>query len=241
MKPFVFLDAETTGFAKNDLIELGLLTEDMEEPWVIRCKPVFPIELGAMAKNHITPAMLINEPRFLEHPDYERIRSLIESHTVVAHNAKYDVDVLEKQGIHILKSDTVDTKRLALKLYPDLEEHSLQYLRYALDANVVGAVPHSAGGDVLVLRALFNKLVRKVMQDQKMIRSEAHDVLQELCDTPTILHRVPKRFKKHADVPFVEVNRIDRAYIEWMHREIPSMDDVDLVHTVQYYYRRRTG
>lgn len=241
-KPLVYIDTETTGIENGRLIELAYLTDEMEEPHVVRVKPPIPITVDAMSVHHITPAMLVGSPAFSDHPDAEEIRHLVESSQLVAHNAEYDVGVLEREGFWLDLDDAICTKQVARRLYPELPRHSLQFLRYALEANVPGAVPHTAAGDVLVLRSVFQRLVNRIMEDQGTDREGAIAAMRALKDAPILLVAVPPRFKKHAGEPFVEVNKIDRGYIEWMFKELEGgkIDDPDLAHTIDHYFKRRT-
>lgn len=241
IRPLLAADTETTSLEDGRLIELGFMRESEKEPHVVRCRPIYPIDVDAMATHHITSSMLINEPQFQEHPDYMEIRKLFEESQVIAHNSDFDMAVLKREGFCINLEDAICTKRLAARLHPEFPKHSLQYLRYALQVNVGDVTPHTARGDVLVLMAVFEKLLGKLMTDRKLTREEAIKAALRMRDEPILLTHLPKRFKKHAGEPFVEVNRNDRDYIEWMFKEIPNMDDQDLIHTVEYYTKRRTA
>lgn len=154
----IFLDSETTGLKDSRLIELGYQLHGATVPTVIRCKPPIPIELGAMAVHHITPKMLKGEEVFVDRADYKDIKELFEhSDTVaIAHHAMFDIGVLEREGIRI--HSYIDTKEVAKELYPKAECHQLQYLRYMLGCEVTGDA-HSAGGDVAVLKAVWEALI----------------------------------------------------------------------------------
>lgn len=240
-RPIYFVDTETTGIKGGRLIDLAVLGEDWEEPRVMRVKPLGTIDFEAMSVHHITPAMLINEPTLHEHPDYMEFREYVEEGQLVAHRADFDMGVLRREGFRVNIEDAICTKKLTMRLHPDFTNTHLQYLRYALEANVLDAAPHTARGDVLVLRSVFNKLIGEVMADQKKSREEAIKAVLRMQGEPFLLTYIPDRFKKHAGKPFVHVNRIDREYIEWMYREIPNMgNDQELIHTVTHYFKRRS-
>lgn len=152
----LFIDTETTGLKNSRLIELGYLLNDGLVT-IVRCKPPIPIELGAMAVHHITTKMLKGEVAFAERTDYKNIKELFEHRdtVVVAHHALFDIGVLEREDIRIQRY--VDTKEVAKALYPKAECHQLQYLRYMLGCEVEGDA-HSAGGDVAVLQAVWERL-----------------------------------------------------------------------------------
>lgn len=158
MKPLLFLDCETTGLDGSRLVELAWATEDAPIQ-SLRVKPPVPIELEATVVNHITNRMVESLCTFEEHPSYKEIKDLIEASTVVAHNASFDIGVLNREGIY--PTHFIDTKRLATYTHPEIKKQNLQYLRYALDLDVE-AQAHSAEGDVKVLKTLFYVLSQKL-------------------------------------------------------------------------------
>lgn len=145
----IFLDTETTGLIEPALVELAY------NGVTLRCKPRKAIEVGASVVNGITNEDVAHLPLFRDMPEYATIKQQLENNTVVAHNAKYDVGVLNSEGI--FPTDVVCTKELARKLLPLEQSHSLQYLRYSLNLQVKG-IAHTASGDVAVLRALWERL-----------------------------------------------------------------------------------
>lgn len=158
MKPLLFLDCETTGLDGSRLVELAW-SEEHTPVQSLRVKPPVPIEIEASAVNHISNRMVESLCSFQEHPSYQEIKDLIEASTVVAHNAHFDIGVLNREGIY--PTHFIDTKRLATYTHPEIKKQNLQYLRYALDLEVE-AQAHSATGDVHVLMALFYVLSQKL-------------------------------------------------------------------------------
>lgn len=153
----IFLDTETTGIAGARLVELAYQVQGAPAPVVLRCKPPVPIEVDASVINGISNkdvAMLLT---FQEMPAYAEIKETLENAIIVGHNVQYDVDVLEREGIHIKPENMRCTKELARKLVPESPKHNMQYLRYFLDLDVE-ATAHTAVGDILVLEALWNHL-----------------------------------------------------------------------------------
>lgn len=164
----IFLDTETTGIKDGRLVELamnhgGLMAE-------IRVLPPEEISFEAMAVHHITEKMVADLPKFLDHKDYELIRSEIENNVVVAHNAPFDIGVLNREGINVNRF--IDTQVLAKKVFPHIGKYSLQYLRYWLGIEVE-VVSHSASGDVTVLMAVWDKLLEQFMKDWNCSEQEA--------------------------------------------------------------------
>jgi DNA polymerase III epsilon subunit-like protein len=149
----VFFDTETTGLNKSRLIELAYSVDGAMT--VLRCKPPIEIEMEARAIHHIDPEDLEDLLPFEERPDYQTIKELFESNIVVAHNAEFDIGVLNREGI--FPTDIMCSKKRAKEVWPSLKSYSLQYLRHSLQMRLA-SVAHSAAGDVEVLIALWKKL-----------------------------------------------------------------------------------
>lgn len=172
MPPLVYLDTETTGLGKCVLVELSFAVvnefggERMLE--TILVKPTQPISIDAMAVHNITEEEVADLPTFREHPDYQRILDTIETGLVIAHNAPFDIGVLEREGIKV--GSYIDTQQLAKTLLPDASRHTLQYLRHYLKVNVPKdqGNPHTSAGDVRVLMAVFEKLAQQVAFDHHL-------------------------------------------------------------------------
>lgn len=154
----IFLDTETTGIDRCRMIELAYRNtkSKVSAPVSIRVKPPIPIEIGAMAVNHITEKMVAKLKPFNEHRQYSAIKKELESSTIVAHNALFDLGVLDREGIDI--TDYICTKEMAIATYPKADQYKLQYLRYYLGLEIEGSA-HTADGDIAVLEALFNRMV----------------------------------------------------------------------------------
>jgi len=164
---FIFLDTETTGIEKCRMIELGYRAVG-GEPVSLRVKPPVPITIGAMAVNHITEKMVAKLKPFNKRPDYKAIKEELEAGIIIAHNAPFDLGVLDREGIDIV--DYIDTKEMAKKMYPRAEKHSLQYLRYFLELEIEGEA-HSAEGDIAVLEAVFMKMIEHGASPDAFIRN----------------------------------------------------------------------
>jgi len=156
----IFLDTETTGIAGARLVELAYQVQGAPAPVVLRCKPPIDIEIEATVVNGIRTKDVAMLLLFNEMPAYAEIKETLENAIIVGHNVQYDVDVLEREGIHIKPENMRCTKELAKKKWPESPKHSLQYLRYWLDMDVE-ADAHSGYGDVKVLMVLWDKLHEK--------------------------------------------------------------------------------
>jgi len=241
MQPLLYLDTESTDLVDGRAVEIAFAIQypDAETPGeikTIRCRPRTAIDLEAMAVHHITELDVINQPYLSDHPDYEVLKDHVSRMILVAHNAEFDIGVLSREG---MPADTfIDTKRVAMHLFPDAKTYKLQYLRYYLSCNVHG-MAHSAEGDVVVLIAVFKKIIDRILQEYELVTyGDAIKKAIELSTAPALLKLAPFKLKKWAKKPFAEINRLDRDYIEWAYKQ--KWDDEDLQHTLNHWIKIRS-
>ncbi len=242
----IFLDTETTGDStqKGDrLIQLAYRTTegvDVNELF----NPGIPISYRAMAVHHITEEMVQNKPVFETSPHKQKLQGLLTDHILVAHNAPFDYDFLQAEGIEARW--IIDTFKVAYAVIQhdqdgeELPSHSLQFLRYALGINVEGANAHDAFGDILVLEKLFYYLLDKMRtQSAGDETSEVKSDKQLLSDMINISNRplLLRKFKfgKHRGRTFAEVFAEAPDYFEWMIKQ-PDLDE-NLEYTLRHYLR----
>lgn len=230
MKNLLFLDTETTDLVDGRLIELAYASNE-DDITIILAKPSVPITHEAMAVHHITESEVINMPAFQDRQDFEEIRRLIENSILVAHNAKFDIGILSREGI--IPREFIDTKQIAMHLFPEASQYKLQYLRYYLGCRVMkDATAHSAAGDVRVLIAVFNKLKQKLSEQFEL--NTDNEVIQKmltLSQEPALLSKI--YFGKHRGKYFREINHTDRGYMEWLFKN--SHDDENVRFTVEHW------
>lgn len=171
MKPLIFLDVETTGLTPQDrLCQVAYsFTDDPLGTSVIHSQyflPPIPVCLDAMMVNHITNKFLADKEVFTSSLMFPRLAQLLETHTLVAHNAQFDIDMLEREGLKV--PSYICTKKVAKHLNL-AEKNNLQYLRYALELDVPQATAHTAEGDVLVLIELYTHC-EGLITPEEMIR-----------------------------------------------------------------------
>ena len=164
MEKLIFLDTETTGneLGKDRLCqvcyknEAGLKTEYF--------KPPLPMSVKSMSITHITNKMLEDKKSFEGSEMQKELKKLLKDGILVAHNAKFDIAMLEAEGVEVPKY--ICTLRVARFLDKEnkIPEYNLQFLRYFLDLDV-DAHAHDAEDDVKVLHALFNRLLDKVKDE----------------------------------------------------------------------------
>ncbi|MGC9171310.1 3'-5' exonuclease [Caldisericum sp.] len=167
---FVFFDLETTGLNRDDeVIEIGAIK-------------VVDLEVVSTFKTLVRPRKTIS--RFITNltgitqedlnkaQDRDKIKSdfkqFIEDSILVAHNASFDKEFLERFLEEPLQNEIIDTLELARLIYPELSSHSLEKLVQAL--NLKKEKAHRAFNDALMLFELFKKLLEesKTFEDADM-------------------------------------------------------------------------
>lgn len=229
----IILDTETTGLEEEArLVQLAyknLSTGDEVDEYF---KPPVPISYGAMAVHHITEEMVAENPAFEGSPQQAALIEALKDSVLVAHNAPFDINILNNEGVEVEKY--IDTLKVSMHLL-DSEQYSMQYLRYSLKLNV-DAKAHDASGDIAVLEVLFDYLKAKVKE--KFSLESDDEIFQKMIDLtqePVLLKVF--WFGKHFGKTFEEVVEMDRGYLEWLHGEETKKDDEDqnedLVHTLK--------
>lgn len=231
----IYLDTETTDRDPNArLVQLAYKIAKTGKEVNEYFKPPVPISIGAMAIHHVTNEMVVLKPEFMGSKHQSNLEKLLKKNILTAHNAPFDINILQNEGMKIDRY--IDTLRVARHVL-DSEQYNLQYLRYSLKLNVPGSA-HDAMGDVLVLEALFNCLVKTAQEkfslsnDKKVI-----DKFLELTKTPALMKNI--NFGKHAGKSFEEISETDRGYLLWLHKSESQKDKTEqneeLVYTLNHY------
>ncbi len=235
MKQIIFFDTETTGVNATDfLCQLAYKTSD--ETFCELYKPEIKIPAEASAVHHITNKMVANKPKFQDSPSYKKIKNLFEDENsiVVAHNAKFDLAIIEKEGI--IPINNICTLRVARAIDKEnkLPQHKLQFLRYYLNIEIQ-ATAHDAMGDVLVLEKLFERLFEKIKKDDNLSDEEALEKMVKISSMPSLLHAFS--FGKHVGKTVEEVARIDPGYLKWFldTKEKENPEDEDWIYTLKHH------
>lgn len=239
MKKIIFLDTETTGNepAKDYLCQLAFKTKD--ETFSELFQPPISIPPEASAITHITNKMVADKKAFQESNNYGAIKLLLEdpSSVIVAHNAKFDVAIIEKEGI--VPANIICTLRVARALDKNnvIPQYKLQYLRYYLDIDIE-AEAHDALGDVLVLEKLFERLLHKMMKEDALTEEQAVEKMIEISGRPSLMNMFS--FGKYNGKTIAEVAEIDKGYLEWMlaQKEQNPDNEEDWIYTLKYYLSR---
>ena len=235
MTKIVFFDTETTGNTEKDFL-CQIAYKNGHEQFVGLYKTPIKIPPEASAVHHISNKMVEDKPTFKESGDFKKIKKLFEDaeSIVVAHNAVFDLNIIGKEDITPQKF--ICTLRVARHLDKDekIERYNLQYLRYLLDMDI-DATAHDALGDVIVLENLFNRLKKKIVDEDEVTEDEAIEKMIEISSHPSIFHKL--NFGKHKGKRIEEVLKIDRGWLEWILGEKEKSDqiDEDWIYTLRHY------
>ena len=160
-----FVDLETTGTSATgdrvtEVAIVRVVDDEVVEEWSSLVDPERSIPPDIQVLTGITNEMVRSAPTFSE--IRHEVRSRLEGHLFVAHNARFDYGFLKNEFARLEMAFTADvlcTVRLSRRLYPEAVGHSLDALiaRHGL-ADPFDAVDpsartgrHSALGDARVL------------------------------------------------------------------------------------------
>lgn len=240
----LFLDTETTGAqpGKDRLCQLcykldGDITDEL-------FKPPLPISIKAMSITHITNKMVDDKPTFGGSATALELQELLEKHILVAHNAPFDIAVLEAEGIAIPRF--ICSLRLARHLDEDeqIPEYNLQFLRYYFEIELEGIQPHDAKSDVLVLEAVFKELFG-ILKDKHPDKSE-EELIEEavaISSRPSLIRTI--KFGKYRGERLEALVQRDPGYLEWLLGAKENQDgsegynsDEELIYSLKHYLGR---
>lgn len=235
MDEFVFLDTETTG---NDLLNDRLFQVCYKHGKLLESayfKPPVPISIKSQSITHVTNRMVQDKEPFADSMMKKDITSLLKKNIMVAHNAVFDIAMLVHEGVDVPRF--VCTLKLARALDVDnvIPEYNLQYLRYFLDLRV-DADAHDAIGDVLVLEALFERLLAKMKEQHKDPEIVISEMLR-ISLLPSLFTLF--NFGKHRGKRVEDVVMADRSYMEWLlgqKLQSPAGEE-DWIYTLKYHLK----
>lgn len=220
---FIFLDTETTGNEpeKDRLAQVSFEIDGVMHTGMF--KPPLPISIKSMSITHITNKMVENEEPFQGSDLYKQLEGLLKDHIFVAHNALFDKAIVEAEGLKV--PQFICTMRVARYLDKDatIPEYNLQFLRYYLDLDVKDAIAHDATGDVKVLRALFERLFTKMIEETGDEESAVEKMLQ-VSQEPSVLKKFT--FGKYKGELIENIVSRDPGYLEWLWGQ-KTMDGID--------------
>ncbi len=236
MNNLIFLDTETTGneILKDYLFQVCYMFRD--EVFAEYFKPLIPISIKAQSITHITNKMIEDKGGFAGSEMQKILQELFKDGILVAHNAQFDIAMLTKEGLEVQKF--ICTLKIARFLDEALEipEYNLQYLRYYLELDVV-ADAHDAKSDVLVLKALFDTQLKKMVE---LLGSEEAAIAKmiEVSSQPFLFKVFP--FGKYKGRNIEEIAKLDKGYLEWLLNQkmqnTPESEE-DWIYTLKKYLK----
>lgn len=238
----IFFDTETTGNTESDrLCQLAVKERGKDTPILSELyKPPVPMSVESMAVHHITDEAVADKPFFMASPEYALVQELFnDGDTVaVAHNAAFDLGMLGRENVTV--RNPVCTYKVARALDPEetIGTYQLQYLRYYLKLDVSDAPAHSAWGDVLVLEALFERLLAKMIEREGDERL-AIEAMLRISAQPLLFTTL--RFGKYKGRTIKDVAREDPGYLTWLLAEKKKAPEGegDWIYTLEKALERR--
>lgn len=242
-KNIIYFDTETTGGEEKDrLCQLAYKTtnQPISEMFGELFLPPVDISIASQAVHHITPKMVAGKPSFLTSKHYPKIKKLFENKDtiLVAHNAKFDIEMMRKEEIEC--TETIDTLKIVRYLDPDMkiERHNLQFLRYflELDNDTTEKIQaHDAKGDVVVLEKLFTRLFTKLKEVENLDGDQTLQRMIEISNAPSLITKF--NFGKHNGSKVADVAISDRGYLEWLlnTKRQSDQDEEDWIYTLEHF------
>ena len=215
-KKLLFIDTETTGLGEEDRVfQVAYEFEAVEYNELF--KPALPICIEAMETTHFTNKDVADKGDFKDSKMEKHLAEIFKNteNIFIAHNAKFDVKMLEKENLKV--GPVIDTLKIAQFLDPNtkLGAYRLQYLRYALDLEVKDAQAHDALGDIRVLKSLFERLFDKMAKDES-----PENVIEKMIKISAEPMEIKKiNFGKHKGKLVSEVAMTDKGYLQWLLKE----------------------
>ncbi len=183
---YVVFDVETTGFnagLSDSIIEIGAVKiKDGEiiDRFEQLINPGRPLDLSIIEITSITDSMLEGKPN--EENAVKRFKEFIEGSVLVAHNAKFDISMLEmayyKYNLGKLENPVIDTLELSRTMDRDYSKHSLSALVKRYNIPFDEEHHHRADYDAEATGYIFNKMINKLnLQDIDTLND-----LKKLCN-----------------------------------------------------------
>lgn len=229
----IFLDTETTGLSKEDrLCQLAYIYDNVVVNELFN--PGRKIDIGAMSIHHITEDMIADKGDFKDSVHYEALQSLLneENSIFVAHNAQFDIGMVEREGITVPRH--ICTKKIAQYLNadnPDISRASLQYLRYYYGITTE-ATAHDAFGDITILKEVFYKLVETAQKKSKSKEPSLDKIIERMMEItmkPQLIKKMP--FGKYKGYEMETVFKAEPTYLKWIVDSGKFDEDKSLIYT----------
>ena len=216
LKDLLFLDVEATGVEEKDrLFQIAYDYQNKEYQSLF--KPPLPISCEAMEVTGYTNEDVEEKEKFQDSNFYQKLKEKLENGAIlVAHYANFDFGMLEKENLKVPLF--IDTLKVARFLDPEakLKNYRLQYLRYCLKLEIKDAQAHDALGDIRVLKALFERLFKKMLDEYE----NEEGVIKKMIEISQMPSEIKKfNFGKYKDELVEIVFQKDKGYLEWLYEQ----------------------
>lgn len=217
------IDTETTGLdpKQADIIELGYSDFDGND-WTAESRlysSKSPIPPFISVLTGISNYTIANKPLLVDDADFCE-NALSGKRWYIAHNAEFDAVQLANHmqranrdvnsvNLDNWKPHWICTLRIARKIYDDLDERTLGFLRYSLDLDAhmdpkMVSVAHRTDTDVYVNGHLLVEMIGKCIEDGHINPDDdIGEQLHEFSWAPPVITKFP--FGKHKGVLLTEV------------------------------------
>lgn len=262
MAKFSYHDTETTGGSSEDriietahiLVENGEFKEHIED----LCKATVKIKPAAAMIHGYRNRDVKNKPEFNKTKSAEQLLSFSQDKDLyyVAHNAPFDLGMLEKEGISFPAERVIDTLRVARHMYQSderIEMYKLQYFRYVFETkdggdefedledeymkklNITHIQPHTALSDILILWIFHNKLEKDFKLSAKdMVELSQKPVLENGIQFGNVFEK-GKPYKEIMEESYFQYGKSKRGY-EYLMWAVENMKmSVDREYTIKFY------
>jgi exodeoxyribonuclease X len=208
----ILFDTETADF-KGGVCDLAIVVvnENLEVIWEAESliDPQRPISPSAQGIHHISDDMVCDAPTLAEFFELYGNPFLRPRPIYGGHNVQFDIRVMGAENLAD-EFRSACTLKLAKNLYPDLENHKLQTLRYhfRLDAGTA----HRAMGDVRVCLSFIRMVAN--------LNSCGLSGVLELCRKPLSLDN-KMAFGKHKGE---KLRDLPKSYVRWLLDNATELD-----------------
>lgn len=200
---FIVADTETAGL-EGGVCDIAIVELDEDLNIVSSVEqmtdPERPISPAASGIHHITNAMVENEPTLGEFMELQAYPLDHDDLVICGHNIQFDCRMLAE---HLPKTyRRVCTLKLARDLWPDLDNHQLQTIRYTFGLEAGPA--HRAMGDVITCISFLRHIAKE--------RNIGLTEIIELARKPMSLES-KLTFGKHKGT---KLKNLPLSYVQWL-------------------------
>jgi DNA polymerase III subunit epsilon len=161
----IVLDTETTGLDRkaDRIVEIGCVEivdlMPTDRTYHQYCNPLMPVHREAYKVHGLSDVFLRSKPTFKR--IHNRFLSFIEGARLVAHNATFDISMINEElarlGIAPLENEVVDTLDLAKEVHPR-RRHTLDALCSLYNIDTSKRIEHGALIDAGLLAQVYREL-----------------------------------------------------------------------------------